>query len=249
MSCTDIHPLLAGYVDDELTAVERQAVEDHVAGCPECARLLAEQRAGAHVYAAYPVEEAAADDWRTVWAAVEARLPARTKRVTLEHLSDLDVSEDFLEDEAPVTTEPAAPPPAVPETRPPEAAEPEADEDGGRKEKAEPVRLPPRPKERPPVFKPHRMPRGRHGLWAHVAGIAAAVLIVAAVLVSVRPVIRVDQFATSDQVGIAIDIDSTGATAQPVIVYLQSDGRPSIPMVWVAGASDDRTPGEEESVQ
>jgi len=251
MGCTDIHPLLAGYVDDELTAVERQAVDDHVAGCPDCARLLAEQRAAAKAYAAYPVEAAEPADFQRVWAEVQSRLPAPAKRVTLEDISGLDVSEEFLEDEPPVATEPpqSAEPAETPgpETQTPAAAE--GDQGERPPEKAEAGRVPPRPKGRPPVFKPHRMPRGRHGLWAHLAGIAAAALIVAAVLISVRPTIRVDQFATNEQVVIDIDMAPTGAAAQPVIVYLESDGRPTIPMVWVAGAPDEPADGKEDSVQ
>jgi len=260
MDCTDIHPLLAGYVDGELTTVERQAVEDHVAGCADCGRLLAEQRAGAQVYAAYPVEEAGDDDWQTVWAAVEARLPAKAKRVTLESLSDLDVSEEFLDEDAAPAGDGVQPAEAIepqattPETAPPAKPEPEPDARADvppeePRTKPAPVRLPGRPSGRPRVFKPIRMPRWRHTFWAHVTGIAAAALIVAAVLISVKPTLRVDQFATSDQVDIAIEIDPTGTAPQPVIMYLQADGQPSIPMIWVAHVSDGETDGKEESVQ
>ena len=45
MNCDDIRPLIAGYVDDELTRDERAQVEEHVGSCPDCARELREQRA------------------------------------------------------------------------------------------------------------------------------------------------------------------------------------------------------------
>jgi anti-sigma factor RsiW len=45
MNCDDIRPLIAGYLDGELTPDERARVEEHVGSCPDCARELREQQA------------------------------------------------------------------------------------------------------------------------------------------------------------------------------------------------------------
>lgn len=43
-ACRDIRPLLSDYMDNELTPTELRAVQAHVAGCQECAAVLAEYR-------------------------------------------------------------------------------------------------------------------------------------------------------------------------------------------------------------
>ena len=42
--CRDFRPLLSDYMDNELTAADVRAVQAHVAGCQECAAVLAEYR-------------------------------------------------------------------------------------------------------------------------------------------------------------------------------------------------------------
>ncbi len=42
--CRDIRPLLSDYMDNELAAPELRAVQGHVAGCEECAAILADYR-------------------------------------------------------------------------------------------------------------------------------------------------------------------------------------------------------------
>lgn len=44
MDCSEIHDLLQGYVDDELSATERASVDAHLEACPNCAAALAELR-------------------------------------------------------------------------------------------------------------------------------------------------------------------------------------------------------------
>src|SRR6478672_9862195 len=43
-ACRDIRPLLSDYMDNELTPAELRAVQAHVAGCRDCAAILAEYR-------------------------------------------------------------------------------------------------------------------------------------------------------------------------------------------------------------
>ncbi len=45
MNCRDIEPRLGAYLDGELDAAERAAVEAHLAGCAECPALLERHRA------------------------------------------------------------------------------------------------------------------------------------------------------------------------------------------------------------
>ena len=40
MTCHDFKDLMMGYLDNELSAESRRRFEEHVAGCPECAREL-----------------------------------------------------------------------------------------------------------------------------------------------------------------------------------------------------------------
>jgi anti-sigma factor RsiW len=42
MSSPHVRPLLSAYLDGEVTPAERAQVERHLAGCVECARVLAE---------------------------------------------------------------------------------------------------------------------------------------------------------------------------------------------------------------
>jgi anti-sigma factor RsiW len=44
MNCETAHPLIAAYVDGELDLVNSLAVEEHMAGCPACARRREGQR-------------------------------------------------------------------------------------------------------------------------------------------------------------------------------------------------------------
>ena len=239
MGCQDIHPLLAGYVDGELSPVERETVEDHVAACPECRALMDEQRAGAEVYAAYPVEDARAEDWAGMWTDLEGRLPARAKRVSLESLAGIDVGDEFLDEDKPSAADQALPlePGAEPTDVTGQPAAPEA----------EPVRLKEPKRRRVRVFKPIHVPRVKHTFWAHVAGIAASILIVAMVLLSVKPVIRVEQLASNDQV--EIDYVVTDPDNAPIIHMLQSDTGDQIPLIWVAHVTDDSQDREEGTIR
>src|SRR5919199_915853 len=44
MDCRDARPLVSAYMDNELTPQELRAMQSHVAGCAECAALLASYR-------------------------------------------------------------------------------------------------------------------------------------------------------------------------------------------------------------
>lgn len=76
LSCGEVRDLIAAVIDGELPADERRAVEDHLTGCPECARAYEAQEGlrarlhGAGTYAVPPGLE----------ARVRAALDAETRR-------------------------------------------------------------------------------------------------------------------------------------------------------------------------
>lgn len=258
MSCPeDIQMMLAGYVDDELSDVERRAVEEHLVGCAECRALLNEQREAAAVYAGYTVEPAEETQWQGVWQQVERRLPAPGKRVALEKLADLEAAEEAPAEEAAAPSPlPEAPAPITAkeaeeekevEKEEPEPEAPPAKEREKERKRPRPGRLPEPRREREPVFRPLRIVRLRHTIWAHVAGVAASILIAAMVILSVKPVIRIEQLATTGQVEIGYDM-AIDPDQAPVIIMLRSEGGANIPLIWVAHVEEE-TEGQEETVQ
>ena len=56
-ACARVEPLLSALVDGELTLAERERVEGHLGGCPDCRRTLVVFRAfGAGLAAALPAK-------------------------------------------------------------------------------------------------------------------------------------------------------------------------------------------------
>lgn len=243
MECSEeIRILLAGCVDDELSPVERQSVEEHLRTCQACRRLLAEQKAAVAAYAQYPVEPAASADFNAMWSRLESRLPQPAKRVSLDRLAEFEVGDEFADSE-PQTAAAQAPkaPPAEPrqreKPRPEEQAPPQETRRAWRRTKPE----------RLPVFKPLRFTRLKHTFWAHAAGIAASVLIAAMVLLSVKPVIRVQQFARADQVQISFPGDDPSSI--PMVMSLPTDGDAGIPLVWIADIPEEPAGPEKGTIQ
>ena len=73
MDCTAIRPLISYYYDGEVTPEESALVEQHLAGCEDCRRVLAEYRMiGSEMRdLAMPVPPAGLH--RDVWRAIEAQ--------------------------------------------------------------------------------------------------------------------------------------------------------------------------------
>ena len=246
LACAELHPLLAGYVDEELSSDERQRVEEHLEKCPECRAQVEEQRAAATVYAQYPVEEPTEGQWQRVWMSLGSRLPARARRVSLESLTDLDVSGELMEQEEE----------AVPRRKSPALGTGPLSEVVERARRVRPMEGP----REEPVFKPIRMPRLKHMVWAHVAGLAAAAAIMVLVLVSVKPpaqvgpvrqpptevattgpVIRTDQLAAAGQY--EIDYGVADSNDAPVPYVLQTDTGRDVLLIWAspsAGSTEGR---------
>jgi len=226
--CTDIHILLAGLVDGELTADERGAVEAHLAKCISCRKLAEGQRQAAAAFATYPVTEPTETDWQAAWRKVGSRLPAGAKRISLESLSEVDFSGDFLHDGE---EEPAARPAAQPGAAWPARSEQSVRLDMDREE---------------PLFKPTRMRRSRRLALAHLAGPAVAALILLLVWLSVKPVIHTSQLASAAQMELEVGAGSN----PPVVMMLRSSDGENIPLVWVTESSSGVTDEDgQEAVQ
>jgi len=234
MECSeDIRILLAGYVDGELTPAERQSVEEHLRECGECRRLLQEQKAAVAAYAGYPVEPAPAAEFDAMWSRLENRLPEPAKRVNLDRLTEIGAEDEFADAETKAAAEAKAPAPAS-SSRPPPAPKPAAPVAQTEPQKRRWFQRARKPV-RPPTFMPLRFPRLKNTFWAHAAGIAASILIPLMVFMSIKPVIRVKDFARGHDVQIAF----TDPEKIPTIIMLPADnGSGGIPLVWIADPAE-----------
>jgi len=225
VSDEELHILLAGYVDGELPEAEREYVEQQLARRPELQAVLREQRAAARSYADYPVEEVDERQWERLWRHLQERLPEKSKRVSLESLTDIDLGDEFA-----VAEEPAEPPmlelaavrgePAV--AKPPAETE------------ARPVRLPKNLKRR--SLRQRIIRRPWANFWAHAAGLAAAVLVVAMVILSTQPVIHTGQLAVYGEVEFELEADTAA-----FIDIVKVDDENYVQMIWI-----DYSPVEDE---
>jgi len=75
-ACDNVGPLLDGYHDDELDALERRRVEQHLAGCAACRRDLASLGAVGRAVRDAVAGVAAPD----LWDAISRELPAARAR-------------------------------------------------------------------------------------------------------------------------------------------------------------------------
>ena len=218
VSDEELHILLAGYVDGELPEAEREYVEEQLARRPELQAVLQEQRAAARSYADYPVEEVVQQQWERMWGHLEERLPEKSKRVSLELLTDIDVGEEFAVEEEPAG-EPARIELAAAGGEP-AAVKPPAETE------ARPVRLPKKEKRR--SLRQRIIRRPLANFWAHAAGLAAAVLVAAMVILSIQPVIRIGQLAGYGEVEFELEADAVA-----FIDILKVDDENYVQMVWI----------------
>ena len=226
VSDEELNILLAGYVDGELPEAQREYVAQQLALRPELQAVLREQRAAARSYADYPVEEVDQQQWEPIWRHLQDRLPEKSKRVSLESLTDLDVAAEFAAEEEPAA-EPSTLDFAAVQGKPATAKAAAGKE-------AEPVRLPKQQKRRPLRQRIIRRPRAT--FWAHAAGLAAAVLVAAMVILSTQPVIHTGQLAGYGEVEFEL-----GADTAAFIDILKVDDENYVQMVWV-----DYSPVEDE---
>ncbi len=234
------YPLIAGYIDGELTPEERRRLEEHLGRDEHLRQELAAQREAAEAMMAYPVVGVDDAQWRQMWQEIGGRLPGSAKRISLESLTEMDISADMLNEDdlfdqpVPLLL-PQNMPPLVAvktDTLPPAGPKPQPAAEkasSAEKSKTRPVRL--QGARQAPLFEPLRVVRSRVRIWAHVAGLAAAAMIMLMVVLSVRPVIPEQKLARADEVEIEMSI--TDASRSMVRVMQDEDGQ-SIPMIWIA---------------
>ena len=171
---------------------------------------LAAQQEAVEAMAAYPLAEVDESQWRRMWQEIGQRLPAGAKRISLESLTEMDISanmmneEDLFDQPVPVVL-PASPLVAVKtDTLPPMPGRTAIEKLRSGESGSRPVRLNDVRQHTP--YKVPRVSRRPHRIWAHLAGVAAAVAIMAMVVLSVRPVILEINLARAGEVVIEMDV-------------------------------------------
>jgi len=74
VGCDDQKELLMGYLDNELTDEQRQQLEQHLAGCPDCARELEDFKKLKEITDEVALLEPEDRVWRDYWAGVYNRI-------------------------------------------------------------------------------------------------------------------------------------------------------------------------------
>ena len=112
MDCDEIRTMLAGYADAELAALEREAVEAHLADCGRCRALIADQKRVQRVLESYAPPSVPAERWSAMSRRLADELAGREHAdlVTQHRLDSLDDLEDKSPAEPRETGEPAARP-------------------------------------------------------------------------------------------------------------------------------------------
>jgi len=210
MDCDEIRTMLAGYADAELAALEREAVEAHLAHCGRCRALVADQKRVQRVLESNAPPSVPAERWSAMWRRLADELADREHAdlVTQHRLDSLD----DLEDESPA--EPR-------ETRVPAA-------------RPGPLRL---AASRGPVLKvlgPRAKARRPRFAWvAHAVGAIAAAVLIA---VGVATVLRTTDFGLApDALATQADVEIHEVEVMDpnynVIVY--AGGKSDIAFIWV----------------
>ena len=74
MTCHDYKDLLMGYLDNELSDEQRNRFEEHLAGCPECARELKEFRKLKAITDEVTLVEPEDRIWQDYWTGIYNRI-------------------------------------------------------------------------------------------------------------------------------------------------------------------------------
>jgi len=170
MDCDEAKTMLAGYADRELSSLENEGLAAHLEQCGRCRQVVLDQQRIQHVLDSYempPVEE---KDWSGIGKALKAELEGKGEPVALKtrpRIEGLDPTPEVL------------PPVAAEEETPPAAARAPASEAPAPAARAPGAGAAPRA---PTVIPFRARPvRSRQPFrWvAHVAGAAAALLVIA----------------------------------------------------------------------
>jgi len=225
MDCDEAKPMLAAYADGELSSLENEAVAAHLEQCGRCRQIVLDQQRVQHVLDSYQAPSVEEGEWSGIGKALKAELEGKGEPIALKTRPRIEGLDPTPEPVPPVATEeetpPAAPPPAsevpAPAARPPGAG-------------AAP---------RAPTVIPFRArpARARQPFrWvAHVAGAAAAALVIALGLATLwtqaAPPLTPNTLARQDDVTIMeLETDGdysvilyTGDTDEVVAIWVEPD--------------------------
>jgi anti-sigma factor RsiW len=195
MTCDEVKTMLAGYADGELSPIETDAVEVHLAGCGRCRQVVHDQHRMQHVVGSYAPPGVSDQRWNEIGRRLRAELEGTGEPIVLKTRSRIEALD--------------------PTPMPQQAVGREETGGGGR-----PPREAPAPRARPRAAHPVSAPpsltvmrvrtrkarRAPFGWVAHVAGALAAGLIIAMGLAALwqgaAPPLEPDSLARQDDVAI-----------------------------------------------
>jgi anti-sigma factor RsiW len=109
LSCSQTRPLLAGFADDELQAVEREAVAAHLETCGRCRQRVLDQQHVQHVLESYTPPPVSERGWATLGRRLRNELEGTGLKAVLktqarvESLEETPAEDAEDEDETTVT--------------------------------------------------------------------------------------------------------------------------------------------------
>ncbi|HUU11775.1 MAG TPA: zf-HC2 domain-containing protein [Phycisphaerae bacterium] len=110
MTCDDAKPMLAGYADGELSALENDAIAAHLAQCGRCRQIIRDQQRIQHVLDSH--QPPAVDDarWNEIGKRLRAELEGQGEPIQLKTRSRIEGLDPTPEAQAPLAPdEPSAP--------------------------------------------------------------------------------------------------------------------------------------------
>jgi hypothetical protein len=120
MNCEEIKTLLAGYADNELSPIEKDAVGSHVEQCGRCRQIVLDQQRVHHVLNAYQPPPVSEESWNDIARHLKTEMtgksdPAVLKtRTRVEGLDPTPASQAALRpDETALSARQAAPRPRL----------------------------------------------------------------------------------------------------------------------------------------
>jgi len=161
ITCDSIRPMLAGYVDGQLSALEAEAVAAHLGQCGRCRQILRDQQQVQYVLDADRPPEVADDRWEEIGKRLRDELEGTGERIVLKTRSRI---ETLLTSPPPALQDVEPAPPARP-TEPPSPAD----------QPCAAAPLPPTTLFKPPAVRP----AARFAWVAHAIGALAAAILIA----------------------------------------------------------------------
>ncbi len=223
MDCDEAKQMLAGYADGELSSLENEGLAAHLEQCGRCRQIVHDQQRIQHVLDSYELPPVQDSDWNNIGKALKAELEGKGEPVQLKTRPRIEGLDPTPETQRPIVS--AEPPPPVPIVRevPAPAARPRGAAAAARTPAMTLITVRPR--------------KGRQPFrWmAHVAGAAAAALVVAMGLATLwtraAPPLAPNTLARQDDVAIMeLETDAdysvilyTGDTNDVVAIWVEPD--------------------------